>query len=164
MAKCSSKYLSLHVKKICFRIMENIIRDLKERSGKSTKVKVETSKELQLNGAAFFIFFLSSPLGRFCLLLSAEEKSKFGISGGKDFFIKNLTHVSSVSTIPIFRVSNSSVLTVSRRPSQVTEDVFSTEDISMVMSEINVEMIGSGAGDREDPQPGPSTSPDIVLL
>ena len=54
--------------------MENIIRDLRERSGKSTKVKVENLKEVVVGTTVYVVLFLTFATGKFVIVMNAEEK------------------------------------------------------------------------------------------
>ena len=118
--------------------MENVIRDLKERSGKSTKVRVEAVREVAVGAAIHFVIFLSCAVGRFAIIMSSEDKDKMKISAGKSFFVKNLRHISSISSVPIFQPTSSTTIKSSKRASETMNASFTDEEISSILDQLDI--------------------------
>ena len=150
--------------KYCFHFrMENIINDLKERSGKSLKVKVEDLREVVVGTAVYFVLFLTCAMGKFVIVMNAEKKDKLKISAGKSYFVKNFRHVSSISSVPIFLSSNSSVFRASHRASDSTNASFNEEEISLILDQLDIGNLFDNPAENNVPQQSSQSSGGTVV-
>ena len=125
---------------MCFR-MDNdneLIRNLSERSGKSRKFEVVALETTSHNNQLFFVVFLASIVSKFCIVMRNTEKESHGIRASRSYFVKNIQHVTSIENIPIFKLTNTSVLRLSQRP-DVNVQTFSESEISSIMSDVVVD-------------------------
>ena len=144
--------------------MENIVRDLKERSGRSLKVKIENVREVEVGSMAYIVLFLSCALGKLTIVMSGDKKDKMKISAGKTYFIKNFKHITSISSVPIFSESNSSIFRVSQRASDSSNASFTEEEIDNILAQLDIANLLSIDVPQNVPQTSQSSEGGVVSL
>ena len=116
----------------------NIINNLKERSGKSMKFKVFAIRQLVWQAQIFFIIFFSNTNAKLALLMRIDEKERRQINVGHCYFLKNLQFVSEFETLPLFKLSTSSVTKFSQKAIEHVK-VFDEGEMAGLEGNINME-------------------------
>ena len=149
----------------CFHFrMENIIKDLKERSGKSLKVKIENVQEVAVGTALYAVLFLSCAFGKLAIVMSKEKRDKMKILAGRTYFIKNFKHISTILSVPIFTESNSSIFRVSQRASDGNNASFTEEEIANILDQLDIANLLSIDTVANVPQASHSSEDGVVSL
>lgn len=108
----------------------DIISDLKERSGKATRMKTLDIIELdQQHDAVFFLILMANLSSKIAVVLSNPDLQRFNIKKEEIFILKNFLHVESISELPIFKVTKKT----SVKPSGVKN----FESLSFELGEVN---------------------------
>ena len=115
-----------------------MIEYLKVRSGKSIKFKVISIKQLLFNAQIFFLIFLANDQCRASVLLRNTEKEKRKLETGKSYFFKNFENVTTIGNIPTFKITSSSVTTLSPRQALNVQD-YEEQEMNLIAELIIIE-------------------------
>ena len=84
----------------------DIISDLKERSGKATKMKtLDIIKLDQQHETVVFLILMANLSSKIAVVGNNTDLQKFSIKKGEIFILKNFLHVESISDVPIFKIT-----------------------------------------------------------
>ena len=144
-----------------FSIEMDIINDLKERSGKATKMKtLDIIKLDEQHESVVFLILMANISSKIAVVLNNTDLQRFSIQKDEIFILKNFLHVENITELPIFKITQKTAVRKSGMKNLESLS-FTSDEVQNLKTSINFHQY---IDENAVPEPVPIETGDMLSL